>query len=523
MTVDWRVLDGLVARTDALVGAWGARARASTTRGQERAILRLFGVDGVDVAGRPLGGATVDRWLAGDPRGLATGIALPFAMALLEYDLEPHQLALDIATGSVDLALEVELLREPDRRAVAEVEARRLAATALARIDAERTVRRETMDVLGDAPRPWLATTLREPEIDRAIDEATALIGAGLDCVRIEVPIGRELAERLTDAGRMAREWRPNEDTDASRSEPVPTGSRRALTRLREAIDEAAAERHGYMRLVASVPALGAPDGAAVAAFERIDIVESDAMAEIVSDSVEPERALADHAFAHRLARRAGTSVLVGAGPLVVAPDMSSGMPSDPSTRAGRAIALQLLGVGLARADGLDAAQIIVGGLPPWLIDEPHPGARAIAEVSVRRALFPNHPFAFVEPGGDGARFRAWPWIQAAAAVHSGDVAMVVRAPRQRADDVVTLAAARSAATLASEVASATQPGELTGVALDHANGMIAAALATLERLADTGWRAVAGDSPSLGSSQGPGWDSVAERTDPFDPFGWFD
>ena len=64
-------------RGRALAGAWGARARASTTIGQERAILRLFGVTGLDAAGRPLAGATVDRWLAGDPRGLGNGIALP--------------------------------------------------------------------------------------------------------------------------------------------------------------------------------------------------------------------------------------------------------------------------------------------------------------------------------------------------------------------------------------------------------------------------------------------------------------
>ena len=90
-----------------------------------------------------------------------------------------------------------------------------------------------------------------------------------------------------------------------------------------------------------------------MAAFERIDLIASDAMAEIVADAVEPDRALADHAFAHRLARRAGTSILVGSGPLVVAPDLSSGVPSDPATRAGRALALQLLGVMLARGDGL--------------------------------------------------------------------------------------------------------------------------------------------------------------------------
>ena len=98
-------------------------------------------------------GTTVDRWLASDPRALGGGITLPFAMALLEYDLDPQQLALDVASGSVDLALEAALLREPDRRAVAEAEATRLAAAAIDRIDAERTARHETIAMLGEPPQ----------------------------------------------------------------------------------------------------------------------------------------------------------------------------------------------------------------------------------------------------------------------------------------------------------------------------------------------------------------------------------
>jgi D-Lysine 5,6-aminomutase TIM-barrel domain of alpha subunit len=521
MTAVWRQLDGLISRAEALAGAWGSRARASTTRGQQRAILRLFGVDGVDVAGRPLGGAVVDRWLAGDPRGLANGIALPFAMALLEYDVEAQQLATDIAAGTVDLSLELDLLREPDRRAAAEDEARRLASTALARIDAERIVRRETLDLLGDATRPWLTTTLREPELDRALGEAVGLVQAGLDCVRVEVPIGRELADRLSDAGRQAREWRPGGTPGSRGGSPVPTGSQRALGMLRRAIDGAAAERRAYIRLATSVPALGAPEGAVVAAFERVDIIDSDAMAEIVADSVEPDRALADHAFAHRLARRAGTSILVGPGPLVVAPDLNRGVPSDAATRAGRALALQLLGVALARADGLARDQIIVGGLPRWLTEESNPGARAVAEISIRRMLFEGHPIAFVEPVVDANRSGSWPWIQAAAAVRAGDVAMIVRAVRARADDASTLTAARSAARVSSEVAASTESSELSGVALDHADRTVSAASATLDRLADEGWRSITGDPPGGGRGRGHSSEAVAERTDPFDPFGW--
>ena len=335
MTSDWP-LDRLVARADALAGAWGARARGSTTVGQERAILRLFGVTGLDAAGRPLAGATVDRWLSGDPGTLGNGIALPFAMALAEYDLEPRQLAMDVASGAIDLNLEGELLREPDRRSIAETEAQRLAGAAIERIDAQRTVRRETVGMLGEADRPWLGVTLREPEVEAALEEVASLIAAGIDLIRIEVPIGRELADKLTDAGLEVPRWQPREDSAGfDPIESVPTGSQRAITRLRRAIDRAAARRRAYVRLATAAPALGAPEGAVVAAFERIDLLTSDAMAEIVANAVEPDRALADHAFAHRLARRAGTMILVGPGPLVVAPDLSC-RPTPRPGRAGR-------------------------------------------------------------------------------------------------------------------------------------------------------------------------------------------
>ena len=66
------------------------------------------------------------------------------------------------------------------------------------------------------------------------------------------------------------------------------------------------------------------------------------------------------------------------------------GVPSDPATRSGRALALQLLGVALAKADGIAADRIVVGAYPGWLADEPSAVARILAEVDIRRALFPD-------------------------------------------------------------------------------------------------------------------------------------
>ncbi len=70
-----------------------------------------------------------------------------------------------------------------------------------------------------------------------------------------------------------------------------------------------------------------------------------------------------------------GRPSLVGPGPLVVGPDLARGVPSDATTRAGRALALQLVGVFLARLHGVPPGRLLVGALPHWLLEERGPTA----------------------------------------------------------------------------------------------------------------------------------------------------
>lgn len=492
-------------------------------------MLRLFGVNGLDRSGRPLAGAAVDRWLATSADGLGAGIALPFAMGLVEYDIEPQQLALDVASGTVDLALEAELLADPDRRAAAEAEAVRLVNAALERIDADRIARLELIDLLGEARRPWIGTTMASLDLGSALDEAVQLASIGFDVLRVEVPIGRELAARLNDAGVDAPEWQPPEGLGEGFDDPelAPAGSQRALARLRRVADGVAAERRAYVRIATAVPPLGVPEGAVVAAFERVDLVEADPMAEIVG-GVSPDRALADHAFARRLHRRADTLVCIGPGPLVVAPDMVSGVPASAAMRAGRALALQLLGVAMARADGLAADRIVVGAYPSWLAGEAAATARIVAEVAIRRVVFDAHALRFDEPPvevGGSAGATAWPFILGGAVRLAGDTAVVLRQPAidpRRAHDE-----ARSAAAVGVDLGAALGDAHdgLRGSALEHAREALAAARATIDQLAERGWSALLGDAPAEGPRGGDaspvrslGGDAVADRTEAFDP-----
>jgi len=516
-----RDVEHLLQRADALAVPWAAAASSRTTSGQQRAILRMFGVTGVDRDGRPLAAEVVDRHLAPDPGRLGAEIALPFAMAMAEYDLGPQELALDVAAGAIDLALEAELLAEPDRRAIAEADALRLAASAMERIDANRVARLELLDVLGDGRRPYVGMPLEEPAIVDALDEARDAVAAGIDLLRVAVPPGRELSAGLERAGQHVVAWQPGrasrpglEGPDPAAA-PVPTGSQRALAVLRRAADELAARRGAYVRLATEAPALTAPEQAVVACFERIDLVIADPMREIVAGRVDPDRAIVDHAFAHRLLVRSGASLLVGPGPLVVAPDLALGIPSDPATRAGRALALQLLAVRLALRDGMPADRIIIGALPEWIAEEPDAPAQAAAEVAARRILFPGHPLAFVEPPVQDDLVGSWGAILGAVLPDAGQTALVLRRPVRPPAHVARATAA--AIGVAASLDRAT-PAPLGHGAAAHLAAVLASAHRTLEMLEGEGWRSVM-DDPVPAEGGRLGGDAVAERRESLDPF----
>ncbi|MHB8959573.1 MAG: lysine 5,6-aminomutase subunit alpha TIM-barrel domain-containing protein [Candidatus Limnocylindrales bacterium] len=511
-------VEALGEQAAAIAAAWSAGARASTTVGQERAALRLLGVSGVDRDGRPLAASVLDRYLAPDARRLGGGITLPIAVAMAEYDLPILEVALEVAAGNIDLGLEAELLEDPERRARAQQSASAMATAALARADANRTARRELVALLGEPRRPLLGVTLESPAIVDAADEAVAAIAAGAGAIRVLVPPSRELADLSARSGTHVEPWHPapgsrgglaNFDPAGS---PVPTGAHRALSVLRAVLDDAGARNGRYVRLVTESPALAAPDQAVIAAFERVDLVIADPLREIVSGLVDPDRALADHAFAHRLLARGGTRVLVPASSLVVASDNANGFPSDPATRSGRALALQLLAVSLALADGLLPDSVVVGALPAWLGEEPSAPARAVAEVAMRRELFPSHRIAFLEP--TSAPVNEWHALVAGVLPDAGDVKLLLCCGS--ADFAARAAALRAAVDVADAIALSRSRPVLTGLAAEHREATLAVAAETLEGLADRGWRWLV-DEPFGMPTVRIGAEAVADRTSDFD------
>ena len=535
-----------------LAAALSRTAGRLATIAQERAMLRMLGVDGLDRDGHPLAASTAERYCGSDRGRLARGVILPFAVALLEYDLPARELGVEVAAGAIDLGLEAELLDRPERLAAAEAHAAALVAGALARFDANKTAARDMRDVLGLAGEPRLCVPLRAAELGPAAVETKALIGEGADVVQVRVPASWEFAEARRNAGLETPglfevEGRPVGEGSGNVSGGnvsggrvsggrgsggraagrrlgsrrrldvpqrvdrglVPAGSQRGLASLRKAADEAAAERGCYAGLMTVTSAFAAPEQAVVAAFERIDFVEADPIREIVEDNVDPERALADHAFAHRLQARSGCGVVIGPGPLALGADVASGIPSDAATRAGRALAPQALGVELALADGLPVDRLLLGAVPDWVAGDGD--ARSLlVQAWLRRLVFPGHRLVIGGPRADGQRPDR---VSALVTALSGAAASLVVRGRDAGSVAESAADLRAAASTAEALRAALGDGSLHGDAADLAARTLRAASAALERLAGEGWGSLLGPDGRGDEAGRFGRGAVAERS----------
>jgi hypothetical protein len=246
-----------------------------------------------------------------------------------------------------------------------------------------------------------------------------------------------------------------------------------------------------------------------VAAFERIDIVESDAIREIVEDNVDPERALADHSFAHRIEARAGSHLLLGAGPLALGPDIAAGVPSDGLARAGRALALQALGVELALADGVAAERILISCVPSWIVAE-RDASQAPLQALIRRRLFPDHQLVIVGPAVGLTTPSAGAALSAALTAAPTAVVLdrAIRDVSAAAADLESIAAGAAAART-DVLGDAVPPSAGAG---GRAGRILEEAALTLERLESEGWASVLGPTSPRDHRGRLGRSAVADR-----------
>jgi hypothetical protein len=188
--------------------------------------------------------------------------------------------------------------------------------------------------------------------------------------------------------------------------------------------------------------------------------------------------------------------VVIGPGPLALGADVASGIPADAATRAGRALALQALGVELALVDGLAAERLMLGAVPDWAAGDGD-ASSILVQAWLRSALFPGHRLVL----GGGADWIGAGRSAAAVAALAGAPLSLVLEP-SAAGNVPSIAAELAAAAgAAGAVRASLGDGAIHGDAAELAARTLRAADGVLERLAAEGWESLLG--PAGGDADG--------------------
>ncbi|NLA96430.1 MAG: D-lysine 5,6-aminomutase subunit alpha, partial [Clostridiaceae bacterium] len=178
LRLDWKKVERAREAASVIAGQVTEHLASCTTVAVERAICRLFGIDGVNSFDVPLANLVVDHLRS---RGvLAQGAAYWLAQAALSTGLTPTALAGAVASGSLDLTA-----HEKHDAFACKLWSKERADKALSRIRSSRTARESLIAQYGERSAPWLYAIVATGNIYDDLIQARAAAGQGADGIAV--------------------------------------------------------------------------------------------------------------------------------------------------------------------------------------------------------------------------------------------------------------------------------------------------------------------------------------------------
>jgi len=353
-----------------ITGAVMPFIEAHTTTAIERAVVRLFGVEGAGPDGVPLPNLVVSSLQ--ELGGLGRGAAFWLANGCARTGRTPQALAEEVAAGRLDL-MQLPLLSEAEIRA----EAERLARAALGRIHRNRRTREELIGRYGERPSPWLYVIVATGNIYEDVVQAQNAARQGADVIAVI----RSTAQSLLD-------YVPEGATTEGFGGTYATQENFRI--MRRALDEVSEELGRYVRLTNYASGLCMPEIAALGALERLDMMLSDSMYGILFRDINPKRTLIDQHFARMIQAEAGIIINTGEDNYLTT--------ADAFEAAHTVLASQFINEQFAHRSGMADAQIGLGHafeMDPELEDGL---LYQMADALLSRVCFPNAPLKYMPP-----------------------------------------------------------------------------------------------------------------------------
>jgi beta-lysine 5,6-aminomutase alpha subunit len=335
----------------------------------ERAVLRLFGVDGVGADDVPIPNLFVERL---GPARTARGAAFWLGALTAETGRSPDDVAGAVADGSLDPAAFESVPEAAARGALG-----RYGAAALRHIDQRRDERLEKLERLPQLAPPLLYVIVASGNIYEDRTAAVAAAEAGAQVIAV-----------IRSTGQSLLDFVPYGATTEGFGGTYATQENFRI--MREALD-AVSERLGrYVMLTNYASGLCMPEIATMAALERLDMLLNDSMYGILFRDINMKRTFVDQHFSRMLNARAGITINTGEDNYLTTADAVEQAPA--------VLASQFINEAFAHGAGMPDRQIGLGDA--YEID---PGLEdgflfAVAQAQLARQIFPDAPLKYMPP-----------------------------------------------------------------------------------------------------------------------------
>ncbi|HYG58316.1 MAG TPA: lysine 5,6-aminomutase subunit alpha, partial [Symbiobacteriaceae bacterium] len=341
-----------------------------TTTSTERAVVRLFGVEGKGPDEVPLPNLVVEN--IQDGGGLEKGASYWFCNAMARHSLAPDEVAAAVAEQKLDL-VKVSPMDEGHIRETA----KSLASEALAKIHHNRQTRQSYINQWGERPAPWLYIIVATGNIYEDVLQAQNAARQGADVIAVI----RSTAQSLLD-------YVPEGATTEGFAGTYATQENFRI--MRRALDEVSEELGRYVRLTNYASGLCMPEIAALGALERLDMMLSDSMYGILFRDINMKRTLVDQHFARMIQAQAGIIINTGEDNYLTT--------DDAYEAAHTVLASQFINEQFAHRSGMSDALIGLGHAFEMDPRQEDGLLYEMADALLSRTCFPKAPLKYMPP-----------------------------------------------------------------------------------------------------------------------------
>ncbi|MDB9786635.1 lysine 5,6-aminomutase subunit alpha [Bacteriovoracaceae bacterium] len=336
----------------------------------ERAVLRLFGVDGIDSSDSPIPNSVVSLY---HEQGLIkNGISRYIAAACLHTKRDPQQTCQLIIDKSISLDYTTEFSED-----LIEKKMHEMGTQAVEKLEQSSNLKRDKQSKTPQGPMPWKYLIVATGNIYEDRTQAISAVESGADIIAVI----RSTAQSLLD-------YIPYGATTEGFGGTYATQENFKI--MRQALDEIGAKKNRYIQLVNYSSGLCMAEIAACAALENLDMLLNDSMYGILFRDINSRRTLIDQHFSRLICSKANIIINTGEDNYLTT--------SDAIESAHTVTASQLINEAMAknaklpdRLLGLGHAFEIDPGIEDSLLYE-------LSHALLAKKLFPDAPLKYMPP-----------------------------------------------------------------------------------------------------------------------------